>query len=72
MDTKSLSLEIFNALDDMKAVNIKILDVRHLTPMADYFVIATGNSSKHVSSLAETVEEKLDKIGVYPNHKERT
>ncbi len=70
METKALSLEVFNALEDKKAVDIKVLDVRHLTSIADYFVIATGTSSKHVSSLAEAVEEDLDKISVHPSHKE--
>lgn len=70
METKTLSLEIFNALDDKKGVDIKVLDVRELTSITDYFVIATGTSSKHVSSLAESVEDELDKIGVHLSHKE--
>ena len=70
METKTLSLEAFNALDDKKGVNIKILDVRELTSIADYFVIATGTSSKHVSALADSVEEELDNLGIHPSHKE--
>lgn len=70
METKTLSLEIFKTLDDKKGFNIQVLDVRKVTSIADYFVIATGSSSKHVSSLAESVEEELDLIGVHPSHKE--
>lgn len=70
MDTKALSLEIYKALDDIKGHDIKILDVRALTSISDYFVIATGTSSKHTSALAESVEEKLTAIGVEPSHKE--
>lgn len=70
MDNKSLSLEVFKALDDKKAHDIKVLDVQGVTSVADYFVIATGTSTKHASSLAESVEEALTGIGLSVSHKE--
>jgi ribosome-associated protein len=49
-------LRIVNtALDDMKAVNVKVLDVRHLTDITDVVVIASGNSDRHVKSIADRV-----------------
>jgi ribosome-associated protein len=49
-------LRIVNAaLDDMKAVNVKVLDVRHLTDITDIIVIASGNSDRHVKSIADRV-----------------
>jgi ribosome-associated protein len=49
-------LRIVNtALDDMKAVNVKVLDVRHLTDITDVIVIASGNSDRHVKSIADRV-----------------
>jgi ribosome-associated protein len=49
-------LRIVNAaLDDMKAVNVKVMDVRHLTDITDIVVIASGNSDRHVKSIADRI-----------------
>ena len=39
----------------MKAVNVKVMDVRHLTDITDIVVIASGNSDRHVKSIADRV-----------------
>jgi ribosome-associated protein len=44
---------VIAALDEMKAVNIKVLDVRGLTDFADAMVIASGNSDRHVRAIAQ-------------------
>jgi ribosome-associated protein len=49
-------LRIVNAaLDDMKAVNVKVMDVRPLTDITDIVVIASGNSDRHVKAIADRV-----------------
>ena len=49
-------LRIVNAaLDDMKAVNVKVMDVRQLTDITDIVVIASGNSDRHVKAIADRV-----------------
>ena len=54
------------ALDDMKAVNVKVLDVRGLTDIADTMVIASGNSDRHVRSIADNVVQKAKEAGFRP------
>ena len=54
------------ALDDMKAVNVKVLDVAQLTDITDTMVIATGNSDRHVRSIADRVVEFAKKAGFRP------
>src|SRR5579863_4562249 len=54
------------ALDDMKAVNIKIMDVRGLTDIADVMIIASGNSDRHVRSIADRVIQSAKAAGYRP------
>lgn len=63
---KALLDTVVTALDDGKAVDIKVLDVRKLTAMADYMVVATGRSSRQVKALADQVEEAARALGVKP------
>lgn len=60
---------VVQALDDGKAEDIKSVDVRKLTSIADYMVIATGRSSRQVKGLADRVleaarEQQLKPLGV--------
>jgi ribosome-associated protein len=61
-----LQLAVTTALDDMKAVNVRVLDVRTLTDIVDTMVIASGNSDRHVRSIAERVVEKAKEAGFRP------
>jgi ribosome-associated protein len=54
------------ALDDMKAVNVKILDVRKVTDVSDCMVLASGNSDRHVRSIADRVVERAKAAGFRP------
>jgi ribosome-associated protein len=54
------------ALDDMKAVNVKVMDVRGLTDIADVMVVASGNSDRHVRSIADRLIEKAKESGFRP------
>lgn len=54
------------ALDDMKAQNVKVLDVRKLTDVADTMIIATGTSDRHVKSIAGRLVERCKDAGYQP------
>jgi ribosome-associated protein len=54
------------ALEDMKAVNVKVLDVRDLTDITDTMIVATGTSDRHVRSIAGRVVEKCKAAGFQP------
>ncbi len=63
---RQLKSVVVEALEDMKAVNVKVLDVRGLTDITDTMVIASGTSDRHVRSVADRVLEKAREAGVRP------
>lgn len=54
------------ALEDMKAVNIRVLDVRGLTDVADTMIVASGTSDRHVRAIAENVIVEAKAAGRRP------
>ena len=63
----SLKSVVIEALADMKALEVKVLDVRGLTDIADFMVIASGTSDRHVRSVAQRVVEKTKEAGFRPH-----
>lgn len=61
---------IVKILDNKKAKDIVVLDVRGLTTLTDYFVLATGGSARQVQALSDHVEEELGKAEQFPVNKE--
>ncbi|MCI9074286.1 MAG: ribosome silencing factor [Dorea sp.] len=58
---KEMARTAYNALEEKKGIDIKIIDISQVSPIADYFIIATGNSINQVSALVENVEEQMHK-----------
>ena len=61
IDLKSI---ILDTLDSNKALNIISIDLKNKSSMADYMIIASGTSSRHIQALSEQVLEKLKTNGV--------
>jgi len=55
---------ILDTLDSNKALDIISIDLKNKSSMADYMIIASGTSSKHIQALSEQVLEKLKTNGV--------
>jgi ribosome-associated protein len=51
-------------LDSDKAENIIAIDLKERSPMADYMVVASGRSARHVTAIAEHLTERLSKTGL--------
>ena len=59
-----LKEEIENILNDNKAMEIKSINLKDKTSIADFMIIASGNSSRHIQALSEIFLEKLKKNGI--------
>ena len=58
LSTESLTVLVVDALEELKAFDIKVLDVRHMTTVTDVMVIASGSSDRQVKAVARNVVEK--------------
>jgi len=63
MTSQQLALHIADMLEDKKALDVTVLDIGHLTVIADCFVIASGRSALQVKALYEDLDEKLSAEG---------
>src|SRR5437899_2465661 len=59
MDSRKLALFCRELAENKKAENIVILDVRDLSSVTDYFVLASGTSEPHLRAIVEEIIEKL-------------
>jgi len=66
MNSEQLSDLVVAALEDVKAQDIVRLDVKGLTSVTDYMIVASGTSSRHVKALAEAVADKSREAGHRP------
>ena len=59
-----LRKKIENTLEDNKAIDIKTIDLKNKTQIADYMIVASGNSSKHIQALSEMLLIQLKNEGI--------
>lgn len=58
MNTEQIQHLAIEALNDLKAIDLVVFDIREITSIADTMIICTGRSNRHVKSLAENVVKK--------------
>ena len=63
-EINQLKNEIENILNNNKALEITSINLKNKTSIADFMIIASGNSSKHIQALSETLVDELKKRGI--------
>ena len=57
---------VLSTLEELKAVDVKSVDVTGLSPLTDHFVVASGNSTRHVKSMADKLVQAAKAKGLQP------
>ena len=70
MDMLEMANIARQALEDKLGADIRVLDLRGISNIADFFVIASGNNSNQLRAMADMAEEKLFKAGLKLHHSE--
>ena len=65
-----LKNEIENILSDNKAIEIRSINLKDKTSIADFMIVASGNSSRHIQALSEILLDRLKELGVENCHLE--
>lgn len=66
MTSKELAKLACDALDDKKALEIKVINIENVSTLADYFIIASGTNRNQVQAMADNVDETLGRAGYEP------
>ena len=66
MTAKEMTKVAFEALEDKKGEDIRVIEISEISTIADYFIIASGLNRNQVQALADNVEEKLHEVKVHP------
>lgn len=68
---KTVAVTAARAMNENKAADIVVLDVRKTSPLSDYLIIATALSRPHLESLEEKLAEQLEKSGLRVHRRNR-
>ena len=68
--SKEMARLAYQAMEDKKARDIRIIDISEISVLADYFLIASGSNKNQVQAMVDNVQEELHKAGFVPNQVE--
>ncbi len=63
-DLEKIKLAVVDAIEDIKGFDISVMDVREMTSLASYMIVASASSSRQTKAIANNVLEKLKELGV--------
>ena len=61
--SEKIKNSVLLTLNENKGIDIRIISIKEISSIADYIIIATGSSNRHLTSMAEHIESNLKKIG---------
>ena len=67
---KKMASLCIDAMEDKKAIDIKLIDITEVSSLADYFIIASGTNRNQVQAMADHIEERLGRAGYSVKHTE--
>lgn len=65
MENLELVKKVVEALEDKKAEDISVIDIKEISTIADYFIIANGSNSNQLTAMQDAVDEAMYKNGVH-------
>ncbi|MBE5921544.1 MAG: ribosome silencing factor [Lachnospiraceae bacterium] len=65
MNTLEIAKIAYDALDDKKGEDIRVLDIHEISSLADYFIISNGSNISQVQAMVDNVQEKLAETGYH-------
>ena len=66
MKPEQIKDQVVDALEDVKGVDIRVIDIADISDFADYMLVVSGTSDTHVKALARSASDKLRSQGVIP------
>lgn len=66
MTPEEIKDQVISAVEDMKAVDLKVLEIGDISDFADFMIVVSGNSDTHVKAIARSASDSLRKAGVKP------
>ena len=68
MTSREMARIAYDALEEKKAEDIRVLSIEKVSVIADYFLIASGTNRNQVQAMSEAVEEELQKQDIHPKN----
>ncbi len=66
LSSKEMAKTAIEALEEKKAIDIRIIDISEVSTIADYFIIGEGSNRNQVQAIADEVEERFEKAEIEP------